>query len=159
MTSLPYLTGFVVLLVFWVSVYEFANSIQSNVAAASFGSILVAAGISLRVLSIGALRSYFTSHIGLIDDHLLIQQGVYSIIRHPSEAGLLLICFGVSTLFSSIAGVLLTVFFLLPLSMLRVSIEDKILLARFADEFAIYRASTPAMVPSLYSVRKFRSRL
>lgn len=141
---LPYISGILMLIVFWVSLY---NHTHSSLLQSIISSIVIISGISIRVLSINTLHEFFISHIQLKHNHKLITSGVYAHIRHPSELGLLLICFGVPMLLSSKAGLLVTIVFIFPLSVYRILLEDKIIFLKFEKEFLSYRLSVPALLP------------
>lgn len=144
---LPHIVGLTLLALIWVSVFEFtgANEWLSIIA----GSTLIAAGIALRSLSIATLNTQFLSQIRLQSNHSLTKSGIYAIIRHPSELGLLLIALGIPTLLSSPTGLYISVGLLAPLSLYRIWLEDRLLLDAFSDEFSIYKSTTPALFPRL----------
>lgn len=146
---LPYIVGVVMLLVFWISIHHHANTLRPGSTTTLVAGTLVAAGIWTRVVSIKTLNKFFLSHIGVADNHKLITTGIYSLVRHPSEAGLLLICFGVPILLSSSVGLSLTILLLLPLSLYRAAMEDRVMLVEFSNEFSKYRSSVPALLPRL----------
>lgn len=147
---LPYLASASVLLVFWASISSHANShnldsyLQLVVA-----SLIVLSGVLIRTVSIKVLNQFFVSHVGLTKNHQLVKTGLYSLVRHPSELGLLLICFGVPMLMSSLVGLCCTLLLVLPLSIYRISLEDKIINATFGKDFVTYKSSVPALIPNL----------
>ena len=153
MSKLPYIIGVLVLLIFWVSNVEHAISPNPFSFFSALGCCLILIGIFLRIRSIKTLKMYFVSHIGLLKKHRLITSGIYSYIRHPSEAGLILICFGVSVLLTSFMGFVVTCVFLLPLSLYRISLEDRLLLNCFTTIFDEYKASTPALFPAFMRLK------
>lgn len=58
------------------------------------GNALTFGGTILRLDSYHALGKYFTFELALFKDHRLVVTGPYSIIRHPSYAGLILSIIG-----------------------------------------------------------------
>jgi len=150
----PYLTGLSLLLLHCVLVVEFAlfdgsHSFagQSGNGLILLGAVLMVAGIWLRVRAIGLLGSSFTSHICLVPNHTLFRDGLYKLVRHPSETGLLLISFGACAVMSSVVGCLIVILVLYPLSRVRVAYEDRMLHASFGEAFVLYARSTPAYLP------------
>jgi len=151
---LPYSIGIIVLLLFWVSLYEFVSKpyvswLHLNWLQWLSASCLMLAGIYLRVISIKTLNKYFLSHIGLASKHRLITTGIYARMRHPSEAGLLLICIAVPILLGSLNGLLLAMLLIVPLSLYRINREDKLMRGHFTHSFDDYRQTTPALIPKL----------
>lgn len=146
---LPYLIGICVLIVFWISIYDYANYFRFYLMQAVIGCLLIVLGIAVRLISILKLNRYFVNHVALVDNHQLITKGIYSFVRHPSELGLLSICFGVGILLSSMTGLWVIALVLFPLTIYRMSLEDKLLQSLFTTEYDKYRASTPGLFPKL----------
>lgn len=143
---LPYLVGMVVLWVFWISLFEYAPP-QIHITQLVIASCMILCGVGLRYISITTLQNYFTSKVGLREDHELITHGVYARLRHPSEVGLLLICFGIPLLLSSPLGGLFCLVILVPLTLIRISLEDRLLANKFGDTFLQYKMTTKAFWP------------
>lgn len=146
---LPYLVGICVLIIFWISVYEYANNLQFNLIQSLIGCLLIAFGVTVRLISILMLNKYFVSHVGLVDNHQLITTGIYSLVRHPSELGLLSICLGIVIFLSSIMGLWVIAFVLLPLTIYRITLEDRLLQSLFTADYSDYKTSTPGLLPKL----------
>jgi len=147
-SGLPYLMGIIVLLVFWLCIYDSAKYLPANSVQILCCSVAVIAGVILRFLSIKHLNIYFLSHISCIDKHRLITSGVYSIVRHPSELGLLLICSGLAIFTSSVSAIILTAV-LVFLSLYRIRLEDAMLQKMFPQQFSNYAGSTRGLIPGL----------
>ena len=73
------------------------------------GSILVIIGLIIRVTSILALKNQFTYTVTKIDNHKLIETGLYKNIRHPGYLGQLIIFLGISASLSNWISVLLMI--------------------------------------------------
>ncbi|KAF8153147.1 hypothetical protein B0H34DRAFT_94097 [Crassisporium funariophilum] len=54
----------------------------------ALGAGLIIAAAALRLSTYRALGRLFTFHISIQDDHRLVTTGPYSVVRHPSYAGL-----------------------------------------------------------------------
>lgn len=147
--SLPYLIGLLVLIIFWVSIYDYAEVFQIHLLQIVSGSLLISLGIAIRLCAILKLKKYFVSHIALITNHQLVTTGIYSFVRHPSELGLLSICFGIAILLSSLKAILISILILCPLIIYRVLLEDKLLQLNFGLAHNIYRSVTPILFPKL----------
>lgn len=145
---LPYLIGACILLSFWTSIFEYAEQPSSRQSLTSIvGGLLIIAGITIRLISIRKLNKYFVSHVGLIPNHQLVNTGIYSVVRHPSELGLLFICFGVSIMLLSTTGIMVTATTLMPLIIYRLSLEDGLLQAQFGQKYEQYKSVTPSLIP------------
>lgn len=151
---IPYLTGISLLLLNWILVVDFAFlggasalSVRGGGGLILMGSLLMAGGVWVRTRSIRRLGPSFTSHICLIERHALARDGLYAMVRHPSETGMLMISLGACVVMSSSIGMFFVVLVLYPLSRLRVMHEDRMLRDSFGDEFDSYCRSTPAYLP------------
>jgi len=158
---LPYLIGVLVLLLIWVSLYEYSADHylhwqQLPALSILVPSSLILIGIFLRVISIKTLNRFFLSHIGLVNEHKLITTGIYSLVRHPSEAGLLLICLAVPILLGSLSGLMLTGLLIVPLCLYRIHREDRMMFLHFNDKFVAYKLSTPALLPRFIDLARWR---
>ncbi len=125
-----------------------AATTESSLVATASGTVALCTGGALRVIAIRQLGSCFQHHVCLGDQHRLITTGLYSHMRHPSEAGLLLILSGL-VIISGSAWVMLAI--LLPgagLSLFRMRVEDKMLADHFGSSFVAYRKQVPACFPN-----------
>ena len=58
------------------------------------GGVLVLGGSTIRWLCYRKLGKHFTFHVALLKDHELITTGPYSIVRHPSYTGAIILYLG-----------------------------------------------------------------
>ena len=80
---------------------------------------------------------------------LLVTDGIYSVIRHPSYLGLLVNSLGWGLAFRSGVGVLLTMALIPPL-LARIRAEEALLGEQFGEEYRAYCARTSRLIPGLY---------
>lgn len=78
----------------------------------------------------------------------LIRHGIYSLVRHPIYTSLIILSFGWSLAWSSIAGILASVVMLLFL-MAKSCDEERRLKKRFA-EYEDYKKTTKRLIPWIY---------
>ena len=86
------------------------------------GGLLLAAGIALRVEAIRALGPRFVSDIRV--GKSIVRKGIYALLRHPSEIGLLLIAIGGPLLLGATFTAIAAVILLVPTSLWRMHRED-----------------------------------
>jgi protein-S-isoprenylcysteine O-methyltransferase Ste14 len=113
------------------------------------GVVLFAAGGALRIWPVFVLGHRFSGLVAIQPGHTLVTGGVYGIIRHPSYLGLLVNSLGWSLAFRSGVGVLLTIL-LIPLLVVRITAEEKLLRAQFGDQYNAYCAHTSRLIPGVY---------
>jgi protein-S-isoprenylcysteine O-methyltransferase Ste14 len=68
--------------------------------------------------------------------------GIYKYFRHPIYLGIILTCFGLSLSLGSKIGLVYTIFIILPLNIVRALREEKILTAKFGQDYLEYRKRT-----------------
>jgi protein-S-isoprenylcysteine O-methyltransferase Ste14 len=113
------------------------------------GVMVFAAGCLLRILPVFILGDRFSGLVAIQPGHTLVTNGIYSVIRHPSYLGLLLVSLGWVLAFRSGAGLLLTACLIPPL-LARIRAEEALLLEQFGDEYRAYRSRTSRLIPGIY---------
>ncbi len=90
-----------------------------------------------------------TSRLQVVEGHRLVKDGLYKHVRHPLYLGETIRNFGLVLIFSSIYGVLFiavgTIFLLL-----RIRIEEKMLIEAFGDDYREYQRNTKKIIPYIY---------
>ncbi len=69
-------------------------------------------------------------------------QGLYKYFRHPIYLGIILTLLGLSLSTSSLPGFIYTIIIIIPLNFLRAKREEKVLIAKFGQEYLEYRKKT-----------------
>jgi len=113
------------------------------------GVALFAAGGALRIWPVFVLRHRFSGLVAIQQEHTLVTNGIYRVIRHPSYLGLLINSLGWSLAFRSGLGVLLTILLIPPL-LARINAEENLLHSHFGDEYNAYRSHTWRLIPWIY---------
>jgi protein-S-isoprenylcysteine O-methyltransferase Ste14 len=111
-----------------------------------FGLLLCGIGVAVRILALKELGEYFSAYVTLQPGHRLMQQGIYSRIRHPLYLSLLLTPTGVTLVFASVLALpvlVLAAVFVFD----RIRKEERLLATHFGSEFDDYRHRTWMLVP------------
>lgn len=114
------------------------------------GLMLILSGIIVRWLAIIQLGKSFTVDVAITAFAKLKTDGLYKKIRHPSYFGLLLIIIGFSVTMNSIYSFLV---FVIPVGcavIYRISVEEKVLLNEFGNDYLNYRSNTKKLIPGIY---------
>jgi protein-S-isoprenylcysteine O-methyltransferase Ste14 len=114
------------------------------------GWVLLSASIGLQVWGRQAIRGQFSGHVQIQPHHRLIQSGPYRFIRHPGYLGYLLMTSGVGVCFSSLVSLAAVLVLLLPGLIYRISVEEKLLIAEFGDDYRVYAQKTYRLVPGVW---------
>ena len=112
------------------------------------GLTLVVLGTALFVWARRTLGKNYSGHVSVNSEQTLVQTGPYRWIRHPAYSGDLLMALGITIGYSSLAGLLVFFFVLLPGMLYRIRVEEK-LLESFGEEFKSYRQRTGRFFPRL----------
>jgi protein-S-isoprenylcysteine O-methyltransferase Ste14 len=114
------------------------------------GFILIIIGLIIRVRSILTLKKQFTYTVTKIEDHELIESGLYKNIRHPGYLGQLIIFLGISTSLSNWISILLMI---IPVSLgyiYRIKVEEKFMIAQMGQKYIDYQKRTKKLIPWIY---------
>ena len=128
-----------------------------HVAAALSGCLLFALGTGLRCLAIKQLSVAFARPPFTGAPPTLSTQGVFQVVRHPSELGLLIMCGGLLLIPLEVGPMIVLVCGLLPMSLLRMHREERWLGALLGKTFSDYCHRVPQLLPSLAGCRSIAS--
>jgi protein-S-isoprenylcysteine O-methyltransferase Ste14 len=110
------------------------------------GLLMVVLGLALAVWARAHLGRNWSGTVTVKEDHELIRTGPYGIVRHPIYTGLLFAVLGTAVAFGEWRGLL--AFGLLTLAFLfKLRREERFMSESFPNEYAIYRAEVPALIP------------
>ena len=114
------------------------------------GLILIVIGMIIRFIAVWSLGRLFTVDVTIRENHVIKQDGLYKIIRHPSYSGMLLsfIGFGIS-LNNWISLLIITILVTIAL-LYRIRIEERLLINQFGSEYTEYMKRTYLLIPFIY---------
>jgi len=116
----------------------------------TIGMALFGIGFMIRIHSIMTLRQYFTYSVAKLENHKIIETGLYKFIRHPGYLGQLIIFTGISTSMSNWLSILVM---MIPISLgylYRIRVEEKFMLEHLGEEYLNYQQRTNYLIPLLY---------
>jgi len=112
------------------------------------GYLRIKARLQLRKKA-GFDNLYSTSRLQIAEGQQLVKDGLYKHVRHPLYLGEILRNFGAVSIFSSGYGILLVMigaFFLL----LRIKLEEEMLVEAFGSDYEDYKRKTKRLIPHIY---------
>jgi protein-S-isoprenylcysteine O-methyltransferase Ste14 len=112
-----------------------------------FGLLLIPAGLALREWAIIKLGRFFSRTVQIEAGHRLITDGPYRWLRHPAYTGMVLIYFGIALSLGSWLGAIAALVMMLSATLYRISIEEKVLIEAFGDEYRDYMKRTWKLFP------------
>jgi protein-S-isoprenylcysteine O-methyltransferase Ste14 len=124
---------------------------RPSAAAAITGSVLIAAGLAVRLLAIRALGPRFTATVHVESGQAVATRGVYAAVRHPSYAGALLAVLGSAVLLQSWIGAAFGTVAMAAAYAYRVRLEERALIASIGPAYQAYRSLTRfRLVPGIW---------
>jgi protein-S-isoprenylcysteine O-methyltransferase Ste14 len=116
----------------------------------AIGMVLIAVGLMIRVHSILTLKQYFTYSVAKVEDHKIIETGMYKFIRHPGYLGQIIIFIGISTSISNYLSILLM---MIPVTLgylYRIKVEERFMIEQLGEDYLIYQGRTKRIIPMIY---------
>ncbi|MCB0326490.1 MAG: isoprenylcysteine carboxylmethyltransferase family protein [Bdellovibrionales bacterium] len=115
------------------------------------GFILGLFGLLFRFYSLKHLGKWFSAEVIIEENHELVKSGPYGYLRHPSYTGVLLYYSSIPLMMSlSFAWVLGAFVFSTFVYILRIRVEEKLMVRHFGVEYENYKKSTWALIPYIY---------
>jgi protein-S-isoprenylcysteine O-methyltransferase Ste14 len=114
------------------------------------GLLLMLTGTTVRWSAIFTLQRLFTVNVSILENHQIVQHGLYRYLRHPSYTGLLLRYFGFGLAFANWLSLLLIFLPLFCAVCYRIQVEEQALLRAFGRQYADYASRTRRLIPRVY---------
>ena len=116
----------------------------------AIGSALTIIGLLIRIIAILTLKQQFTYTVTNIENHELIQTGLYKKIRHPGYSGQLIIFLGIATSLSNWISILAMIIPVLMGYSYRIRVEEKFLIEQMGSKYLDYQKRTKKLIPWIY---------
>lgn len=128
-----------------------AAQIRPGAVAFAAGVATLVLGLGLRGWSFAALRGrYLNFSVRVLVDHPVLTAGPYRLLRHPGNAGLLLICAGIGLTSANWVGLAATALLPLTIVVRRMRAEEGVLLASLGDPYRRYAHTHKRLVPLIW---------
>jgi protein-S-isoprenylcysteine O-methyltransferase len=107
-------------------------------------------GLALRGWAIATLGPFFQARLVIQQDHSVVSDGPYRVVRHPSYVGPVLMFGGIGLLLDN--WVALAVCLVLPIGayIRRIAVEEQLLANGLGAEYERYRETTWRMLPGVW---------
>ena len=110
--------------------------------------VIAFASVLFAVAAIRTLGKQWSLVARVVEGHLLVQSGPYRIVRHPIYLAMMGLLVATGIAFGTLLGIGLAVGSYLWGTWLRVRFEERLLLAKFGDNYARYAQEVPAILPT-----------
>jgi protein-S-isoprenylcysteine O-methyltransferase Ste14 len=114
------------------------------------GSMIIVAGMIVRLSAINTLKEYFTINVTIKADHKLITGGLYRLIRHPAYAGGVLSFIGCGLCYGNLLSFFIISLPYFILILIRIKYEESLLVNKFGNEYTELQSRTKKLIPYLY---------
>ncbi|MBE0672522.1 MAG: isoprenylcysteine carboxylmethyltransferase family protein [Anaerolineales bacterium] len=114
------------------------------------GCLFIAFGVTIRLIAVATLKRQFITKVTIIEKHMIVEAGIYKVIRHPAYLGYLASLFGIGLVLGNWVG--LTVLVVLPLLgiLYRIHVEESVLLGYFGSAYQEYANRTKRLLPRIW---------
>lgn len=146
-TMTLFLFVFYLLLIPKIGVVQIYNSNLKHIIII-IGTISIVSGCGLNIMGRFNLGSNWANHIKIYDEHTLIQNGLYSVVRHPLYASIMLMFYGACLVYRNILCLLAVTFIFIPFMYYRAKQEERLLIQNF-PEYEGYKKRTGMFFPKI----------
>jgi len=123
---------------------------NSNFFFTALGVLMIASGLALRISAILTLGKFFTATARITRQQVLVENGPYALIRHPSYAGAIIVMTGVPVLLNNTVTFFSTVLLLTLAYVIRIKNEEKVLVSIFGDKYLQYSEKVKKIIPRIW---------
>ena len=116
----------------------------------AIGMALVVIGLIIRIHSILTLNQYFTYSVAKVENHKIIETGLYKWIRHPGYLGQLIIFIGIPVSFSNWVAVILMMTPILIGYINRIKVEERFMAEQIGQKYIVYQKRTKKLIPMIW---------
>jgi protein-S-isoprenylcysteine O-methyltransferase Ste14 len=95
------------------------------------------------------LGRFFSEKLRLLPTHELVISGIYGYVRHPIYYGGMFLLLGFTLMLNSFLGFLIMLIYI-PLILIRIPFEEKMLKDAFGQRYVDYMKRTKKLIPFLY---------
>jgi protein-S-isoprenylcysteine O-methyltransferase Ste14 len=136
---------FYLLLLFYIligiiAILEFIlKTPQINLMLVLAGIVIFCGGVFLRRRAISALGDHWSNYTEIKENQKVVTGGVYRFLAHPYYLAVLMELAGISLISHATFAIVLVFIIQAPLLLLRISLEERMLVGSFGDGYRNYR--------------------
>ena len=113
------------------------------------GTFAIVFGCIMNILGRFNLGSNWANHIKIYQKHILIEKGMYKIVRHPLYASIMLMFYGACLVYRNIICFIAVTFIFIPFMYYRARQEEILLMETFS-EYSDYKNRVGMFFPRLF---------
>ena len=113
--------------------------------------VLLAVALAIRWTAIVTLGRWFSANVAILDKQALQTGGIFSIVRHPSYSGLMLVFFAVALHTRNWVAFAIIFVPCATALLYRITVEESALRSAFGAAYEAYSHATPRrLIPGIY---------
>jgi protein-S-isoprenylcysteine O-methyltransferase Ste14 len=116
----------------------------------AIGMVLFVIGFMIRIHSLLTLKQYFTYSVAKVENHKIIETGLYKFIRHPGYLGQIIIFVGISTSISNWLSILVMMISITFGYLYRIKVEERFMVEQLGEEYLSYQERTKRLLPMIF---------
>ena len=113
------------------------------------GTTMFIISLVIRIRAHNTIDTNYFWALEIRERHALVKNGLYRYVRHPIYLGTILGAISIPVFTSSLYGFLISLLSF-PLFIYRISLEERMLIEEFGDEYLSYIENTWSLIPYLY---------
>lgn len=114
------------------------------------GLILALVGLGLRTWAFRTLGRHFTWHITVFDDHKVVTDGPYRLVRHPGYTGAWILYSAIPLMLGAWIGVVIAIVLQFFAYQRRIKYEEAAMSSELGSAYADYARTVKRLVPFIY---------
>lgn len=130
-----------------IGVLNVSNTLLKNTLII-LGTIGIITGCCMNIIGRFNLGRNWANHIKIYDEHVLVHEGMYRLVRHPLYASIMLMFYGSVLVYRNILCLILITFIFIPFMYYRAKQEENLLSNTF-KEYAEYKKKTGMFFPKI----------
>ncbi|OIO02615.1 hypothetical protein COY52_02865 [Candidatus Desantisbacteria bacterium CG_4_10_14_0_8_um_filter_48_22] len=119
------------------------------------GLALFLLGLWGRSYAVKTLQKYWSGDIEIRQGHSIIRKGPYAYVRHPAYLSMIIKSTGLCLVPNSYLSLVFLFLCYIPVLLMRMSYEEKILSKEIGEEYLKYKKLVPAFIPFFRKAGKF----
>jgi protein-S-isoprenylcysteine O-methyltransferase Ste14 len=121
---------------------------EVRIVMASIGCAIIIYSCYINVIGRRYLGGNWANHIRIYDDHELVREGPYKMVRHPLYASLIWMFFGGAMVYANYPALLLNLFIFMPFMYYRAKQEEEMLSSKF-KQYDDYKSKVGMFFPKI----------
>jgi protein-S-isoprenylcysteine O-methyltransferase Ste14 len=140
--------------VLYLHIGQLNISPSTNLLFIFFGEITLIIGTFFNVKGRLNLGKQWGDQIIIHKDHQIIEDGVYSVVRHPLYASLIWLSFGLSLIYINWVTIFLNIVVFIPFMYYRAR-QEEVLLSKHFPQYKLYKERVSMFLPNMNSIKVY----